>query len=174
MFNKIFGCKKGFTIIEMLVTIFFLSVGVTGVLVAIQQVAAYVDNSFYNLTAVYLAQEGIEIVRNIRDGNWLEGNSWDDGLAAGDWEADYAMSQGADLVSWSDPGRDLKIDGGFYKYSISPSATSTPFKRKITISKTNLDGVPGYDQMKVKVKVTWEAKGQHEILAEEYLYNWRE
>lgn len=160
----------------MLVTIFFLSVGIIGVLIAVQQATAYVDNSFYRLTAIYLAQEGIETVRNIRDGNWLKGTEcapgeiWDCGLGIGDFEADYDDTS---LSPWAD--RNLKIDGDFYGYS--GAGTQTTFKRKITISdKQNLDGDPlnTADQMKVTVTVSWESKGQHSVSAEEYLYNWRE
>jgi hypothetical protein len=62
-------------------------------------------------------------------------------------------------------GAFLLIDGGFYNYT---SGTSTPFRRKITISdKTD-------DQMKVTVTVSWEAKGEHQISVQEILYNWRQ
>lgn len=159
--------KKGFTIVEMLVTIFFISVGITGVLIAIQQTMAYIDVLSLRLTAIYLAQEGIEIVRDIRDGNWLELVAWDTDLGEEDYEADYTMTDS--LESWSD--RYLRINGGFYNYS---SGTITPFKRKITIDKLDLDGDTFPDQMKVTVIVEWEAKGEHQISAEEILYNWRQ
>ena len=156
--------KNGFTIIEMLVVIFFLSVGMVGVLIAIQQTMAGTEVSSQRLTAIYLCQEGIEIVRNIRDGNWLEqidnpALPWDDGLNTGDYEGDYTMAQS--LASWA--GRNLKIDAGFYKYS--DTGTSTPFQRKISISKSD------QNQMKVSVTVYWDT---HEITVEEHLYNWRQ
>lgn len=163
--------KKGFTIIESLVTIFFVSVGIIGTLTAIQQTMVYVEISSSQLTAIYLAQEGIEIVKNIRDGNWLENRytatSWDQGVDAGDREADYQITQ--TLTNYT--GQFLLLDGGFYNYS---SGNPSPFKRKITISdKQDLDGDTFPDQMKVAVTVIWEAKGSHEISVQEFLYNWR-
>ncbi len=160
----------GFTIIEILAAVFVLTVGMIGVLTVIQQTMAYGEILNERLIAIYLVQEGIEIVRNIRDGNWLEpASSWDADLTAGDWEGDWTMTDSLD--SYQD--RNLKIDNGFYKYSLS--GTSTPFRRKITISdKLNLDGQPGDDQMKVTVTVSWQARGAtSSISAQEELYNWR-
>lgn len=164
--------KKGFTIVEVLIAAFIVSVGITGVLIAIQQTMAYIDFLFPRLTAIYLAQEGIEIVKNIRDGNWLENRytatSWDQGIDVGDRQADYQTTQ--TLIGYT--GQFLLLDGGFYNYS---SGNPTLFKRKIIISdKQDLDGDFYADQMRVEVKVGWEAKGYHEISAEEILYNWRE
>jgi type II secretory pathway pseudopilin PulG len=153
--------KGGFTIIEILAVIFFLSVAMVGALIAIQQTMAWTETSFQRLTAIYLAQEGIEIVRNIRDTNWLKNNVWDQGLSEGDWETDYQSQTLDDNYD----GAFLLIDGGFYNYT---SGTSTPFKRKVTISDKTAD------QMKVTVTVSWEAKGEHQISAQEILYNWRQ
>ncbi|MBU4299046.1 prepilin-type N-terminal cleavage/methylation domain-containing protein [Patescibacteria group bacterium] len=158
----------GFTIIEVLAAIFVLTVGMIGVLTVIQQTMAQIETLNERLIAIYFAQEGIEIVRNIRDGNWLAETTWDNNLGVGNWEADYLAQ---DLSSWVEPGSYLRIDGGFYNYS---SGTSTSFKREIIISdKLNLDGIAGDDQMKVTVTVYWEAKGEHQISAQEFLYNWR-
>jgi prepilin-type N-terminal cleavage/methylation domain-containing protein len=87
MLNK----EKGFTIIEVIIAIFILTVGVLGAFSAIQMIAAFTSNVSSRLAAVYLAQEGIENVRNIRDSNWLEkrdipGLAWDDSIATTGWE----------------------------------------------------------------------------------------
>ncbi len=159
--------KKGFTIIEILTAIFVLTVGIIGVLTVIQQTMAQTETLNERLTAIYLAQEGIEIVRNIRDGNWLEGVAWDTDLNPGNWEADYQTQALTDTYD----GDFLLIDGGLYNYS---SGTSTSFRREIIVSdKQDLDGDAFYDQMKVTVIVRWEAKGEHQISVEEFLYNWR-
>lgn len=109
----------GFTIIEVLAAIFVLTVGMIGVLTVIQQTMAQIETLNERLIAIYFAQEGIEIVRNIRDGNWLAETTWDNNLGVGNWEADYLAQ---DLSSWVEPGSYLRIDGGFYNYS---SGTST-------------------------------------------------
>lgn len=159
--------KKGFTIIELLIVIFFISVGIIAVLITIQQTMAYAEASSFRLTAIYLAQEGIEIVRNIRDGNWLQEAAWDTNLDPGNWEADY---QTQTLTAAYD-GDFLLIDGGFYNYS---SGTLTSFKRKITIEKQDLDEDAIDDQIKVTITVYWKVRGSHEVSTEEILYNWRQ
>lgn len=158
-----FNIQKGFTLIEVIAAMFVITVGVVGALIAIQQTMFYTQTSVSRLTATYLAQEGIEIVRNIRDGNWLELNPiWDDGLTGCEPEgvgcqADYSNNQSLDSFT----GNLLKIDGGFYQYS---SGTSTPFTRKITITK------PEAKKIEVEVTVRWDGR---EVTAQESLYNWR-
>ena len=153
--------ETGFSLIELLAAIFFVSVAMSGLLFAISKSMGDIENSSLRLRAIYLAQEGVEIVRNIRDTNWLEGVSWDQGLNSGSWEADYQTQELTDTYD----GDSLLIDGGFYNYT---SGTSTPFKREIIIEK------PESDQIKVTVVVRWKAKGSHQVSAQEILYNWRQ
>lgn len=64
--------KKGFTLIEALVAIFILSVSITSLLTVVTQ---SVFNSIYiknKAVAISLAQEGVELVRNIQDSALLE------------------------------------------------------------------------------------------------------
>lgn len=162
--------KNGFTLVEVLTAIFVILVGVVGTMATIQQTLAYTSLSASRLVASYLAQEGIEIVRNFRDGNWLEQRTnpplpWTNGLSSGDWEVDYNDTV---LTAYVGAGRYLKIDGGFYNYE---SGTNTKFKRKITIVQDSDGGNPC---LKVSVLVEWQQVGKtHQVTAQEYLYNWR-
>lgn len=184
---KIFS-KSGFTLIETIAAIFIITVGVFGVSNLIQQVISFTAVSSSRLTATYLAQEGIEIVRNIRDTNWLQSRDpaknspWNDGLADGIWEADYTtqtfdenfpVPTDFEKCNTLDHyncqpygGNFLKIDNGFYKYS--SGGTPAPFKRKITVTNT------GLDILEVSVSVSWEERGRnHEVSAKENIYNWK-
>jgi len=69
--NKEKESLTGFTILELIVAIFVMTVGVLGAYAVVQQIIVYNSISSSRLTAAYLAQEGIELVRNIRDTNWL-------------------------------------------------------------------------------------------------------
>jgi prepilin-type N-terminal cleavage/methylation domain-containing protein len=83
MLNKIFRSNyKGFTLIEVVVAVFVLTIGVLAVFNVVQNITVYSRVSSSRLTAVYLVQEGIELVRNRRDSNWLTGGI--------DWEANKA------------------------------------------------------------------------------------
>jgi len=169
--------SKGFTIVEALLATFVITVGVVGVLAVVNQTTAFTQVTSSRLTAIYLAQEGIEIVKNIRDTNFLKvhkgllaEDQWVQGLTGceGGCEADYTDS----TLSAGD--RYFKIEGGFYKYSVS--GTETSFKRKITVfDLVDLTDPPDdiIDQMKVLVEVSWEERGRtHQVAAQENVYKW--
>ena len=158
--------KQGFTLMEAIVAITVITVGIVGVLSLVSQTISSSTFSKDKLVAAYLAQEGIEIVRNIRDTNWVEGvaSSWYEGLTgcASGYEADY---DDTDLSCWSDPGRFLELQsGGFYSYD---SGTQPKFKRKITIV------LVGTNELKVSVEIQWQEKGQnYPLTVQENLYDW--
>jgi len=176
---------KSFTLLEVILAITVLTLAVGGSFVLISQTIASVSVVQSKLTASYLTQEGIEIIKNIRDNNWLKFQPWDQSLEGGDcWEGDYQTLSPPDyplLTSCPFPYqydnlRFLGIDeNGFYGYSYL-SGNETIFKRKITISdKVDLDDPPDgeIDKLKVSVEVLWKEKGKTQsITAQEYLYNW--
>jgi len=164
--------NKGFTIIEAIVAVTVLTVGVLGSYVFISSFFRYTDLSIDKLTAAYLSQEGVEIVKNIRDGNWIKRTTWNYawnyGLGEGSWEADYNTVSG---LSEDYDGDYLNIEeaSGFYGYG---SGVSTPFKREIEIC-TSTSGVDGV--IYVSSTVSWEDRGKdYSIKTEEKLYNWYE
>jgi hypothetical protein len=125
------------------------------------------------IIAVSLAQEGLEIIRSIRDNNWLlykrksdgSPDDWRNGLGLGDPDPkEYRVQyDNLSLLLFSDTF--LKIDSdGFYQYDVG---NNTPFKRKITIEHI------GNNQIKSIIEVTWrEKRRSRSIRAEDRLYNW--
>lgn len=154
--------SKAFTLIEATIAIFLVTVGTVGAFSLIQRTIAFTSISSSQLTAAYLAQEGIEVIRNIRDTNYLEVMPWDDGLSAtANYRLDYQSTGFPDLSC----GNYLKYDGNFYTCSSDGSAK---FQRKITITK------PEADRMKVSVEVSWQERGRsHQFVSQTELYNWR-
>lgn len=153
--------EKGFTLLEMIFVAFVASTILISILSLMHRTFLVPQISSSHLTAVYLAQEGLEIVRNMRDTNWLKGSDWKDGLSPGDWEVDYDDNS---LSKWKIPGRYLKFDGSFYKYD---SGSTTKFKRKIKIAETSDNG------LEVSVEVSWQERGiSYSISLKEQLYNW--
>jgi len=183
--------NKGFTIIELSVAIFILLIAIIGAYNAFTTMDKLTSNSSDRFVAAYLAQEGLEIIRNIRDTNWLKMETdptatWMSGLYDGNTdctiigcEADYKTSGTVEspLYPWTERYF-YTNSNGFYTYN-QESATKTKFKRKITI--TPLETAEDvYDVMKVTVQVFWDeasnilnSDGEEDyIIAEEYLYNW--
>ena len=172
MFRFSFSKKNntGFTLIEVIAAIFLIIVGLVGVLIVVQQFFPTIKIASSQLTAAYLVQEGIEIVRNIRDTNWLNGQEWTTGIFCSgpplsECQADYTNTTNLDNFT----GEQLKISSGFYSYQ---PGISSPFVRKITVaSTTDSDNT---DIIDVTVLVTWQMAGKsYQASATEYLYNWK-
>lgn len=153
---------KGFTLIETLVAISLLTVGVTGSFSLMQKVTSFASISSSQFVASYLAQEGIETIRNIRDTNYLEGQVWDNGIGAGsDFRLDYRSQVFPDATC----GNYLQYNGNFY---ICSTDSGSKFRRQITIEK------PVPDRMVISVQVSWSERGiQHQVVAQTELRNWR-
>ena len=177
--------NKGFTFLELLGAIFVISIGILAVYGVVSRIISYSSAFRSKLIAAYLAQEGIEIVRNIRDSNWLRGQTnlnfnWNDGLPEGDYEADYTATtfENADSAQCTEDGY-CRYSGNFLKYDedngynyTSTSGTPTKFKRKISISYADKN-TDGEEEIIVTVTVEWQEKGERKtITATEILYNW--
>ena len=159
--------QRGFTLIEVLVAIFIITVGAGGTIALIQKTLSFTSNAALQLRASYLAQEGMEIVRNIRDTNFIkihkgvEGSNWDDGLTGCEagCQADYIQDSLSDY-----DGALLQLTNGIYSYA---PGTDSLFKRRITIA------IEESDMMEVSVEVMWEERGRsHSVSAATELYNW--
>lgn len=155
--------NKGFTLIETLVALAVLSTALIGVLSLIILNISNARNVEKNLIAANLAQEGIEVVRNMRDNDWHEGNDFGSFLPA---DGEYRV-QWNDTVLRNLDGNPVLLfaeDSGMYGYDMGQS---TAFKRKIFIEK--ISDV----EIKVAVTVEWELKGRTLILgAESHLFDW--
>ncbi len=151
----------GFSIIEVIVAVFILSLAGFGTFILIQQTIIAASLNQMRINAHYLGQEGVEIVRNIRDINWLQRRAWTTNLAVGGgWqEADYLSTA---LTASLD--RHLRIDpSGFYNYA---SGTETRFRRRILVTQE-----VGF--LQVRVIVEWrERERVHSIEVINRLYNW--
>lgn len=161
MWNK---KQKAFTLVELMVVIVILSIGLIGVVNLVSRIFISARLIASKLVAAYLAQEGVEIVKNIRDTNWVEGAAtWDQdifccGSSPCDCQADY-NDQALSLYDNSY----LKIDGGFYNYDVA-STTNTKFKRKINVQQTAID------EISTSVTVSWD---NYEVQVFEKIYDWR-
>ncbi|MCD6500497.1 prepilin-type N-terminal cleavage/methylation domain-containing protein [bacterium] len=158
IFNFQFS-KRGFTLIEVLTAISVMTIGILGIYALVPRVISISGINTDRFIASQLAREGIEIVRNIRDGNALEGVAFDEGLSDGNWRVQYDKDF---LLAPAD--EPLKMDAnGFYNYD---SGSPTKFKRKVILSHL------GADSLKVKVEVSWPGSGSP-LVVEENLHNWR-
>jgi len=154
--------NNGFTLLETIVAVGLIVVGLISALALITTSLFYVSNIQDRLVAANLTAEGIEVVRNIRDNNWLQSKVWNNGLADGDYQVAYDSTI---LSSFS--GSPLFLDSnGIYNYISSGSATS--YVRKISI--LNLSSY----EIRIIAIVTWQRRGiTYSNSVEEHLFNWK-
>jgi len=169
---------KGFTIIESLVAISILVVVITGTLTAIQTGLSSYIFSKDQIIAFYLAQEGFEQIRNIRDENGLRSQNWLTGISANSSDPCFfgnactvdPVSANVPIRCTSGPGNCplIKQDPttGFFGYNAL--WTDTIFKRQIILTQINAD------EISITVTVNW-SKGtvNRQFKAKENLLNWQ-
>ena len=142
IFYKI-STKKGFSLIEALVAISILMVGILGAFILVIRILSSTPAVQSRLIASNLTQEGVELVRQIRDTNFILGRHFRENLENGDYQIDINSTS---LERYND--RDiLKFDNTNQRYLYSGDQKEPYFfRRKIEIS----DG-PDQDIMRVNV-----------------------
>lgn len=156
--------NSGFTLVEVLVTIFIFGLALTAtsfVLSANLRSASAIRNNFL---ASGLVQEGIEITRNLRDKEWFLTNSFGASIPDGSYRVQW-NSQSL-IIFGSNPNLKKDISTGIFSYD---SGNDTIFTRTVVISTV----VPGVEK-KIVVTVNWNDRIINKsVSAEEHLFNWR-
>jgi len=167
--------KTGFSLLEVIIAIYILIVGIIGVMTLTVTTTKAGAVSSSKLIAANLAQEGIEVVKNIRDLNYENPA----GCAWRCWHEAASSALGNYIVQYNDTALRVYADTpllydpatGLYSYT-SGSASKYNFKRVITLANTS----PANPNVSVKVTstVTWAENGQpHSLVAQTDLWNWR-
>lgn len=153
---------NGFTLFETIVAVGLILVGLVAALALITSSLFYASNIQDRLIAANLAAEGIEIVRNIRDNNWLQNAAWNKGLTNGDYQATYSSMA---LSGYS--GQPFLFDSTTNLYNYISGAT-TLYVRKISITSISAN------EIKVVSTVTWQSRrASYNSSAEDRLLNWK-
>lgn len=84
--------KNAFTLLEAIIAITIILVATAGAMNLISQTIVRLGAPKDEVIAANLAAEGIEVIRNIRDTNWLEDVPWDSGLTFAGCSAAIASS----------------------------------------------------------------------------------
>ena len=156
--------ERGFTLVEAMVALVLVTVAMGPVLILATSsinVAARIEHT---LIGANLAQEGIEVIRNMRDTNWLNGSAFDNNLPTGTWRVQWDTVNGGLMTVGSNPV--LRKNNGVYNYS---TGTNTLFRRTITISK------PNSRELILTSLVTWTERGNinRTVSAESHLFDWK-
>ena len=155
--------SKGFTLIEALVSLVLLTIALGPALVLSSNISSTASVIQNNLIVANLSQEGLEVIRALRDANWYGGLSFDTGLIDGIYRIDWNSNS---LISLGKGNPPLKINNGLYNYS---SGTDTIFKRTVTITKINSE------ELRIISEVSWTERGERvrSVKAESHLFDWK-
>src|SRR3990167_6405247 len=170
--------NKGFTIVESLVAIVILVLAITGTISAIQTgISSYIFSKD-QIIAFYLAQEGFEQIRNIRDENGLQGQNWLTGISANSSDPCFfgnactvdPVNSNATIICSGGPGNcpliKQDVTTGFFGYN--SLWVDTVFRREIVLTQINANDIS------ITVTVNW-SKGtvNRQFKAKENLFNWQ-
>ncbi|MDE1965974.1 MAG: prepilin-type N-terminal cleavage/methylation domain-containing protein [Patescibacteria group bacterium] len=180
---KLAASQRGFTLIETMVAIAILTIALVGPFIVAESSYQAAAAARDQLTASYLAQEGIEYVRSVRDDNYLvlyparaTSGQWLNGLSAClapkvctvDATGNAAPSTCTDGTCAAEP-LNLSSTGLYNQASPSSSNLATKFVRKVEVTVN-----PSYpDEAEVTVTVSWSsAHRQFTATATDHLFNW--
>ncbi len=161
--------EKGMTFLELMVAIFILIVGISGTVGLISRTIASASMAASQLKAAYLAKEGIEVVRNIRDSSWVRDAGWLENLP-NCLCCEAAFNHNSNTAMTACPGgtpRRLIFFNGFYGYTTGTGARESVFSRRIRTERIG-------DFLRVEVTVSWTERGAiRNVTVVENLYDWR-
>lgn len=175
---KYTNLKSGFTILETLVALSIFTTSILGIIVVSGKGISDLTVSKERLTGIYLAQEGVELGRNLRDNSFfnLNTDSWqqfmtDTNACSGankDVNGCDIQQTGAVVACSVSPGCPLSYNSTSGKFiSISAGTPSSGFYRKIVLIP---DPDSQIEHITIVSTVTW-GRGSITLISE--VYNWK-
>jgi len=190
--RKASNTARGFTLVETLVAISIFTVSLLGMMTIL---SGSISNTFYakqKIVASYLAQEGIEYIRNMRDTYVLYSadgqtgwNSFNDNLSTHSCMTENGCFLNADNLfslptpmpmtkvtltacsSSTCPSGILSYDSTTGKYGFT--GTVSTFTRKIVVN------IVSSEETRISSTVSWaQGSGNYSIVFSESLFNWVE
>lgn len=161
--------SAGFTLIEVLLALAVVGVSFGSIFSLLSASVKSSTNITNQLIAANLAQEGLEIIRNIRDSNYVASRAWDegfdtDGCLSTSKACEVAYDIGLTDITPDDVRLKLNDIGGYSYIGVQ----ETPFIRSVFLNRET------GEKIRVRVEVSWEAQGQSSTLtAETLLYDWK-
>lgn len=142
--------KKGFSFVEVLVTLAILTLSLAAISVLVVNNVKSSGEAKNQIIATGLVEEGIELVRNLKDGNPATFNSASSTKRDGNYIIDKDTTYAGFGITGSGGALYLNA-GGFYVHSSSGNI-ATKFHRRIVLSNAT-------EQVMVISYVNWNSSG---------------
>lgn len=185
-----FDNKKGQGLIETVVAIGVITTGLFSVITLVISNLTTQREAAMRYQAINLAREGLELTRNLRDSNWLQGNDSWDGMAVGSVARQVAPNfapttalptfvEGGDVQIYRDAT-------GAYLQTGPVGGRPGNFRRTLTLRQLDCgdetilcDSIPAGEPtaaiaLEVQSRVEWEDAGRpRSVILNQILYAWR-
>ncbi len=191
--------KKGFTLTEVMIGMTILTVAIVSATSLLVGLIGTNQNNLHTLQANYLAMEGIEGVRNVRDTNWLHNRDWFGSSSVELWGSAFSvpadldaenlysivLENGAFSQGKADNGDNNQLNGlsGARTWSVVNGETGdvkwvngedSGFKRIVAIKAYECGEIDCSKYALVVSKVTWfEGSKAREVSLSEVMTNWK-
>lgn len=173
--------NSGQLLLESVIAITALIIGLLGILGLLARSFSLNKIIVSRYTAAYLAAEGIEVVKNLIDGNAVAGaasGAWNRGLFDGFYELAYNFDLNDLVKTEINQARYLCFDSqkhifDYSCYQSSPPETAKPalFKRIVEIENIS-DANGDFNQIQVNSRVFWRIGGiDYSADAEDHFFN---
>ncbi len=176
--------QHGFTLIGVMVATVILSALSITVAQVMSRAEPLVDMGREQFIAANLAREGLELVRAVRDTNWLSGDDRSQWLAGGlcndsdtsYFDTDRRFTLDVDMVRNFEGVGDFEQsqlsiqDNGLWTHAAN-AGTATSYHRVLSIDCSTKESEPPF--VIVTSQVAWQSRGQErQVVVKEKLYNW--
>ena len=153
--------QSGFSFIGVIVALTITSVSIVAILVLINTSLRVGNKGKMSLMAAGLAQEGIELIRDMRksEADW---DDWYSSVSSGDY---LVQHDSGSLLSFSETPLKLDNNTGLYQYD---DGANSPFYRKVTLTKVSANEIKALIEVKWSFQESWQY-----LTAENKLWNWK-
>lgn len=160
--------KASFTLVETIIAALIVVTALVGIISLLFYSYSAGGEANQYILAISLAREGIEVIRGIRESNWLALRNWNDNLAEGTYIANYDSTSLTNTTGGSTiqtcTNCYLCLIDGRYVHCLSESS----YKRMLRIENISSD------EILVSSEVLWWTKtGERTIKLQQILTNWR-
>ncbi len=139
--------QGGFSLVEVLLVVAIFAIAFVAVYGFYSSTMKFNVENRYEVVASNLAQEGIEIMRNVRDENILNGRNINSGLSAG---LCYPhIDSGGNTSCQTGISKKTTTTNGWYENCSNDSCVSTPFSRQCQIVSSSVE------QINITCEVSW-------------------